>query len=213
MIFQSQRPSNRTQKAADLPMGTPEGALCRSNTRLLWQRSGKGFSRVVKRKLPWTLCSRHVFITLTPVILLVWASSLCPDAFAQNRVQVDVKIILASQDGPPQSANATSGYGLAAPLVQDLRSRFRYSSYWILGVNQMSLKVGQTGSAVLPGKRRLDITPLAITNKRAELRLQLQRDDRQVFQTVIQLLNKGNLIVGGPKHQNGVLLFNVSNQF
>jgi hypothetical protein len=145
--------------------------------------------------------------------LLVWASALCPEAIAQNRIQVDIKTILASQEGPPKSANALSGYALAAPLVQDLRSVFRYSSYRIIGEIQMSLRVGQTGSAVLPGKRRLEITPLSITNDRAELRLQLQRDNRQVFQTVIQLLNQGNLIVGGPKHQNGVLLFNVSNHF
>lgn len=213
MTFQSHRPSNRTQKAADLRMGMPEAALCRSNTRLFWQHSGKRFFRVIRRKQSWTLCSRRVFITLATVTLLVWASASCPEAIAQNRIQVDIKTILASQEGPPKSANALSGYALAAPLVQDLRSVFRYSSYRIIGEIQMSLRVGQTGSAVLPGKRRLEITPLSITNDRAELRLQLQRDNRQVFQTVIQLLNQGNLIVGGPKHQNGVLLFSVSNQF
>jgi len=145
--------------------------------------------------------------------VLVWAVALCPGVSAQPRIRVDVKTILASQNGPPKSANTLSGYGLAQPLVQDLRSVFRYSSYRIIGENQMSLQVGQTGSAVLPGRRRLDVTPLSIANDRAQLRLELQRDNRQVFQTVIQLLNHGNLIVGGPKHKNGVLLFKVTNNF
>lgn len=159
--------------------------------------------------------------TVAAIALLAWVGTLSGTAVAQTRINVDVKVIFATQNGSPGSAKAKtkakaknlSDYGLAQPLVKDLQAVLRYSSYDIIGQDKMNLAVGQTGSADLPGQRRLNVTPLSVGEGRAKLRLQLQRKNRQVFQTVIQLLNHGSLIVGGPKHKDGVLLFKVSNDF
>jgi hypothetical protein len=52
-----------------------------------------------------------------------------------------------------------------------------------------------------------------VTGNRVELQLVISRNKNQIFQTMIQLLNHGSIIVGGPKYEDGYLLFNISTSF
>lgn len=98
-------------------------------------------------------------------------------------------------------------------LSKELQSVFRYSSYRLLSQSTMQLTVGQTGSASLPGHRNLNITFIKIEGNRAQLKLEISKDGQRVFETVIQLLNGGTITVGGPQHEGGFLLFNITNSF
>ncbi|MDM8514565.1 hypothetical protein QUF76_00065 [Desulfobacterales bacterium HSG16] len=140
------------------------------------------------------------------ITALVFFDASGSDAWARPRMKVQVKTILAS-NGPKHVDPRLSAN------IRGLRSVFRYSSYKLLGNNRMTLGLGQTGKAVLPGRRTLHITPLDVKNNRARMRLTIFQKKRQTFQTVIQLRNRGTITVGGPKHQNGFLLFNISNSF
>jgi hypothetical protein len=73
--------------------------------------------------------------------------------------------------------------------------------------------MNQKGTASLPGERALHITPIRIEGNRITLQLEITKKGRQTFQTVIKLLNNGSITVGGPRHQKGYLLFNVSSTF
>lgn len=139
-------------------------------------------------------------------ILFIAAVSSESDAWARPKMKVQVKTILAS-NGPKHTDPKLSAN------IRELRSVFRYSSYKLLGNNRMTLGFGQTGKAPLPGNRTLHIRPLDIKNNRAWMKLTIFQNKRQTFQTVIQLRNRGTITVGGPKHQNGFLLFNISNSF
>jgi hypothetical protein len=121
-------------------------------------------------------------------------------------INIVVKTVLASQG--PKSADPR-----LSDLIRELESVFRYSSYQLLSQNAMNLNMNQTGAAPLPEDRVLKITPISITGNRAELQLVLFKGDRQIFQTVIQLLNKGMITVGGPEYKGGYLLFNISVSF
>jgi hypothetical protein len=124
-------------------------------------------------------------------------------SWAAGGIHVRVQTVLASQD------KAFIDPGLSG-LAQELRSVFRYSSYKLLGKTSLDLAPQKTGSVTLPGERVLKITPTGITGDRVELRLVILKKEKQVFETVVQLLNNGSIIVGGPQHQNGSLLFNIS---
>jgi hypothetical protein len=124
-------------------------------------------------------------------------------AWAESNIRVNVKTVLASQD------EAYIDPALSA-VVKELESLFRYSSYRLLSENRLNLALKKTGSVNLPGERVLMITPTGIQADRVEMKLVILRKNSQVFETVIQLLNRGSIIVGGPKHQNGSLLFSIS---
>ena len=141
------------------------------------------------------------FVFLPIIILLT-----CSPLFAAPDIGIRVKTILASQDSAyvdPQLKN----------LVGELKSVFRYTSYRLLSENRLRLQITQTGTVALPGNRILRITPTGIRGKRAELNLVILKNNRQIFQTSIQLLNRKSITIGGPRHKKGILLLNIFNSF
>jgi hypothetical protein len=146
----------------------------------------------------------HSVLLLGVSIAIV--AALSSPAWAAGKVNVAVKTVLASQGSEfidPELAG----------LAQELQSLFRYSSYRLLSKDRLSLSVRETGTVSLPGNRVLKITPAGVEGKRVELQLVILKKEKQIFETVIQLLNKGSIIVGGPKHKDGSLLFNISASF
>ena len=140
------------------------------------------------------------------MVLVTVAPALTESARATGKVDVSVRTVLASQ-GSPFIDPELSG------LVEELRSLFRYSSYRLLSKDRLSLNTRETGMVSLPGQRVLKVTPTSVQGKRVELQLVILKKDKQIFETVVQLLKNGSIIVGGPKHQDGSLLFNISASF
>lgn len=136
------------------------------------------------------------------VIGLLFFSGSTHRAAAKDNVEVVVKTIQASSE---------SGYldPRLSPLIEELQSVFRYSSYRLLSEDAMTLRKGQIGRVGLPGSRVLRITPKGLANGRIALKLQISKGGKQIFQTQVQLLNRGSIIVGGPQHGAGTLLFRI----
>ena len=156
----------------------------------------------------WMLQLKAVPLNIGMVVLLCVVAGLlwvCPVA-ASTDMSVTVKTILASNQSDHVDARCK-------PFIEDLQSVFRYSSYKCLGESKMNLNMGNTGKAALPGSRMMHITPMEKDGNRVKLRLEIFKKEKQVFQTVVQLLNGGTLTVGGPNHDDGVLLFNISGSF
>jgi hypothetical protein len=144
-----------------------------------------------------------IFISAFYLVALVFVPA---NLFASRPINISVQTILASQGAPAIDGRLSGQIGA-------LRSVFKYSSYQLLSANQLQLGLGQTGNAPLPGGRVLSITPLGIAGNRAQLKLSILKGGQQTFQTVISLLNRGRIIVGGPQFKNGVLIFIISNSF
>lgn len=97
--------------------------------------------------------------------------------------------------------------------IGELQAMFNYTSYRLLSSESLNLSVGQSGLVSLPGDRRLKITPQKIRGSRADIALQMMKQTRTVFETQVQLLNRGSLFVGGPTYQNGNLIFKISSTY
>ena len=139
-------------------------------------------------------------------LLLILIGMLTGPVWAERPVHIVVETVLASQGSPyldPRLSN----------LIEELQSVFRYSSYRLLSQTPMDIRMGETDMVSLPGNRVLKITPAKVTGNRVELQLVISRNKNQIFQTMIQLLNHGSIIVGGPKYEDGYLLFNISTSF
>ena len=122
------------------------------------------------------------------------------------KVKIVIKTVLASQD-------STSFDPRISALIRKLQSVFRYSSYRLLSEKSMLLDFGETGTFSLPGDRRLKITPKRITGNRAELEFLIFKKTRQIVKSRVQVLNHGSIVVGGPEHGGGFLLFDISSSF
>lgn len=142
-----------------------------------------------------------VFVVWT----LTWTGT--PDSLlAQESCRISVDTILAAR-------NDTVVDPQLKRHISELQSMFNYTSYRLLNSESLDLHVGQAGMVSLPGDRRLKITPQKIHGNRADIALQMMKQERTVFETQIQLLNRGNLFVGGPVYQNGNLIFKISSTY
>jgi hypothetical protein len=139
------------------------------------------------------------------VLMLSWYGS--PETLlAAERCRISVDTILAARNDTVVDPQLKQHIG-------ELQSMFNYTSYRLLGSERLNLSAGQSGMVSLPGNRRLKITPNSISGSRADIELQMMKQKRTVFQTQIQLLNRGSLFVGGPKYKNGNLIFKISSSY
>ena len=139
-------------------------------------------------------------------LMLILTVVLAGPLWAEPNTKIVVKSVLASQGSEYMDPRLSS-------LTEELRSIFRYSSYELLSEDHMDLAMKETGTVSLPGDRVLKITPVKIAGDRVELQLVILKKEKEIFQTVSQLLNHSSIIVGGPKYKDGYLLFNISASF
>lgn len=144
-------------------------------------------------------------VLMFAVLMAAWYGAPEP-LLAKERCRISVDTILAARDDTVVDPQLKQHIG-------ELQSMFNYTSYRLLGSERLNLSAGQSGMVSLPGDRRLKITPNKISGNRAEIALQMMKRKRTVFQTQIQLLNRGTLFVGGPKYQNGNLIFKISSSY
>jgi len=139
-------------------------------------------------------------------LLLTVTGMVVRPVWAEKKIHVAVVAVMASQGSEDSDPRLSD-------LIEELKSVFRYSSYRLLSENSVDLAMRETGTVSLPGKRVLKITPAQISGNRVEMELVIFKNNKEIFQTVIQLLNQSSIIVGGPEYQDGYLLFNISAAF
>ena len=117
-------------------------------------------------------------------------------------VEITIKTISASKQGNEFDPRL-------APLEKQLKA-LNYGSYRLL--KQETKTAGWQGSAnfEIPGKRMLTVRPQEVTNDQLGLRVQLKQGDKPQLETTVRLTNRGHFILGGPPHENGVLVLSIS---
>ena len=128
------------------------------------------------------------------------------EAWSQTTIDLSVKTILASQK-PGRNDPSLKRF------QDELRDLFRYSSYELLSRDNLKLNGQDSGRISLPGNRSMKITSEGISGDRVTLQVEMFKDNRQIFQTTVRLLNDSEVTVGGPKHEDGNLLINIFASF
>jgi len=122
---------------------------------------------------------------------------------AADTVSVDVGSIYASNEGTAMDPALGNIRG-------KLQSMFNYTSYRMLDRKRRTLAVGQVGEYDLPGRRTMRVTPLAAPEKKVRLSVQINEGPKSLLTTTLGLSRGGMVLVGGPSHQAGVLIFIIS---
>jgi hypothetical protein len=136
------------------------------------------------------------------LLLLLFAGSAAAGSAAET-VSVDVGSVYASNEG--------SSVDTALSHIRGkLRGMFNYSSYRMLDRKRRALAVGETGEFELPGRRSMRVTPLPSPARKVRLSVQIREGGRNLLSTTVGLSRGGMVLVGGPSHETGVLIFIIS---
>ena len=146
------------------------------------------------------------FRKFSMVLLLAAALMLLlPPTWAAAQVNIGIKTILASNDQQYEDPQLKG-------IIDELQTVFRFTAYRLLKQDHLSLRTGETGNVNLPGGRILSVTPTGNRGNRTQMALQISKQNRQIFETHIELLKRGTITVGGPRHANGYLLLNITSK-
>jgi hypothetical protein len=141
-----------------------------------------------------------VFSVLALIGLLFFSSEVFAD------VQTRIRVIEASNEG-----------SLVDPSLEDvhneLGSLFNFTSYRLL--RDLNLKLSGNRPVEIPihGGRSMEVTLVGEYKKMVELKLKIMRGSATILDTHVRLSSGKTILIGGPRHGQGVIIFAVSSHF
>jgi hypothetical protein len=94
-------------------------------------------------------------------------------------------------------------------MKPQFESLFRYSSYRLVKREERRLRWGQGASFDIPGGRYLVVSPKELRDSKIAMSVTLLEGSRPLIDTEVALRDEGVLLLGGPKHEEGVLIISI----
>lgn len=142
--------------------------------------------------------SRVVLAGVAAVVVGVAVAAPATGAAAQ-RVLVQIGTVLATNSGEHVDTQL-------AGMRQQLVNVFPYTSYRLVKRESRDVAWGDPVDVEIPGGRFLEVRPTAASGDRVSLNVMLRRDSRVLMDTEFTLSPRGTVMVGGPRHDDGVLI-------
>jgi RNA polymerase sigma-70 factor (ECF subfamily) len=169
----------------DVPMGTVMSRLHHARRRL---REVLGPMIVV------------LFVVFTAGMLAMAAPS---RAYAQQIVRLSVQVLLASD---AETTSVTALPEELQQLVPKLQALFRYKQYQVLQQYRGQAPVGGVQRWPVPGERTLEISPAFVAGTSTRLEVRLQQGQVMELTTTMRVNLGAPVVIGGPRHGEGVLI-------
>jgi hypothetical protein len=126
-------------------------------------------------------------------------------ALVGEEVGIGIRVILASHQAKGIDARLQD-------IQKNLGALFNYSSYQLLQERYLLLAEGQVNKLPLANNKELHIKLIQAQGGTAEIAVEILRSGRGIFKTTAKLKKGGTLLIGGPKHEDGVLILAISAQ-
>jgi hypothetical protein len=145
------------------------------------------------------------FAWVAAVAVLVGASPLVALAAHPSAQPVNVHVDCVCASDTNEGVDAR-----LATMGQRLQALFGYSTYHLVSHQQQRTTLGKAVSFNLPGGRILHVEPHAIDGDMIAMMLVLFQGARPLMTTDVKLRDRGMLILGGPRYQQGMLIVSIS---
>ena len=127
-------------------------------------------------------------------------------SFVFAQVETRVRIIEASNAGP--SIDPT-----LKDVHDQLGSLFNFSSYRLLKDVRLNLIGNRPVEVPVHQGRSMQLTLVGEYRNMIELRIRITREGSPVLNTQVRLASGRTIVIGGPRHGGGVLIFALSSKF
>lgn len=144
-------------------------------------------------------------VPLSAAILSTWfctAAVVSAQELADSKapaVEIRIGAVLASSSGKNFDNRLTS-------LRRKFDSLLPYSSYRLIQEERRRVAWQHEAEFHLPGRRYLLVMPREYKDDRVALNVMLVQGARTLVNTAVALRNNGTFLVGGPHHEDGVLI-------
>ncbi len=112
---------------------------------------------------------------------------------------LEIGTVLATNSGTHVDAQLAS-------MQNQLQRLFHYSSYQLVKQEVSDVRCGKPASFEIPGGRKLRVMPKTADGGRVALNVALLKQSHVLMNTDLTLGDRGLIMVGGPRYENGVLI-------
>ena len=149
----------------------------------------------------------HIMRRIALLLIIFFIFSFFTLSAASAQVQVRMRVIQASNVG--QSIDPS-----LKELHDELKTLFSFTSYRLLREENLNLSIDQPFSiSVHKGKTSLETTLVGQHKNVAELRMRVNREGTDILNTQVRLSPGRTVLVGGPKHGEGVIIYALTARF
>ncbi len=128
------------------------------------------------------------------------------NAFAFSSMEVGVEII-----------KATKKLNIVDPQLKDVAAEIapvlNYTGFTLIKKSEQKLTPGKISEILLSSKRVLKLTFKGFEQNQGRLLVEILEKKKKVFHTVLLLVDKGFVLIGGPSYEEGVLLLRIGVEF
>ncbi|MDP2973106.1 MAG: hypothetical protein Q8P64_28430 [Deltaproteobacteria bacterium] len=142
----------------------------------------------------------------TPLLVFVFILFFAFPPMAPAQVQTRLRVIEASNVGSVIDPSLKELHG-------QLGSLFRYTSYRLLRDERLNLSPNQPASVPVHEGRSIEITQVGLQANLVELRVTIKRGGADLLNTQVRLSPGRTVLIGGPKHGEGVVILALSANF
>ena len=143
-------------------------------------------------------------VSLSLLLLLAVFLSSIPSAFGQ--VQTRLRIIEASNEGATVDPSLRD-------VHDQLGSLFNFQSYRLLRDQQLKLSPDAPFEISAHRTVSLEVTLVKQRKKRADFRVIIRREGKEILNTQVRLSPERTVLIGGPKHGKGIVILALSARF
>ncbi len=118
--------------------------------------------------------------------------------------QVDLRI------GSILASNQSNDFDPRLAKMKNQLKVFKYQSYKLIKEDHQKAGWNADASFEIPGGRSLIVVPQGRQNNQLSLKVRLLEGEKPVLDTTVRLREGGNLLLGGPPHEGGVLILSIS---
>jgi hypothetical protein len=145
---------------------------------------------------------KRAFIYLIILLILVHFST----SIALGQVQTRLRVIQASNTGHNIDPSLRDMY-------RELGSLFNFTSYRLLRDETLDLTLNQPISISIHPGRLLEVSLVGLRRNLAKLKIRVVREGRDILLTEVRLPPERTVLIGGPRHGEGVIIYAVSARF
>jgi hypothetical protein len=141
---------------------------------------------------------------ITFFIFFILFSLSIPMAFGQ--IQTRFRVIQASNVGHNIDPSLRDVHG-------ELGSLFSFTSYRLLRDETLDLALNQPVEVSAHPGRFMEVSLIGLRGKLAKLRIQVVRERKVILLTEVRLPTGRTVLIGGPRHGEGVIIYAISARF
>jgi hypothetical protein len=145
---------------------------------------------------------KRVFVyPLISLILVLFSTSI-----VLGQAQTRIRVIQASNIGHSIDPSLRDVY-------RELGSLFSFTSYRLLRDETLDLILSRPVTISAHPGRFMEVSLIGLRRDMAKLRIRVVREERDILSTEVRLLPGRTVLIGGPRHGEGVIIYAVSAHF